>query len=884
MKPKTKFAALLALSAASSMPAMALTWNDTGATDNWNTTDANWDSGSMWTNGGAANFSGIGETVNLAEAGITAGTVTFSAGGYTINTNGQDTTWATLAGSSGFTKSGAGTLTLSNASTASGTVAITGGRITLGNNTALGTASVTLNGGAIERNAAGQTVTNAITVGAGGGTILGRQTVDDYTEFSGQLSGSGALTVQGLVRFSGATSSHTGNITISNASATYLRLSASEVLGNSAAVTFAGTNATLRIDSGYTETVGSLSGTGNIFVSKVGASTGGTLKFGGDNSSTSLTAGITNNDGQINLVKQGTGTFTLTPNGGSTMNSFTVSAGTLSLVNNNFGTGTFTLGDSNTGANNVQLTTTGSSLSRDIVVSANGTGTATIGSTGGTGNTAFSGTLTLNRATTLTGGSTDRTTYTGRITGNAGTLTIAGGKRTVFESTAGLNDFTGDLVVSGSGTILQIGAGTLTGENIPNGVNLTVDSGAFLKLANNANSTETINALNGAGTVRRHEGVGGLQTLVIGSAGGSGSFSGKFENGAGSLAIVKGGAGTQTITTAGQAASGGITVNGGTLKLDASAGWEAGVFGGTHAFTVNTGATLEVANAWNIRSGNTFNVNGGTIHFTLGGAEPNGNYLNNLTATNGTISGNAFRTGNNTTVTYNFSGDTGSTISASMGLVKNTPTQTVTMNVADGAAANDLTISGSIHDVTSLAGSTFAKTGAGKLVLSGSNTYTGATTVNAGTLLVTGALGNTAVTVSPGATVGGGGTIGGTLSLGINSFFDIFAAVENNDPLSVTGSVSFGSGFGIDNLTGVNWDTVADGTYTLLTGSGQDFAAAGLDNWGEGQKASIGTITGRYAYFESGSLKMVVIPEPSAMVLGALGALGLSLRRRRGNR
>jgi hypothetical protein len=92
----------------------------------------------------------------------------------------------------------------------SGTSEIKAGRIVMGANTALGTGTVLLNGGTLERNAAGQTVANPITVGASGGTIVGRTTVDDYTTFSGALSGSGALTTQGLVSLSNATGGFTG--------------------------------------------------------------------------------------------------------------------------------------------------------------------------------------------------------------------------------------------------------------------------------------------------------------------------------------------------------------------------------------------------------------------------------------------------------------------------------------------------------------------------------------------------------------------------------------------------------------------------------------------------------------------------------------------------
>ena len=56
--------------------------------------------------------------------------------------------------------------------------------------------------------------------------------------------------------------------------------------------------------------------------------------------------------------------------------------------------------------------------------------------------------------------------------------------------------------------------------------------------------------------------------------------------------------------------------------------------------------------------------------------------------------------------------------------------------------------------------------GAGRLLLSGSNTYSGPTTVNAGTLLVNGSLGTASVvTVNGGTTLGGSGVINGPLAV-----------------------------------------------------------------------------------------------------------------------
>ena len=100
MKANPILPALLA--AFITIPASALTWNDAGPTNNWSTAvgNTNWTGGVTWTNGSAADFTGAGETVTLATAAMTAGTVTFSAGAYTLNTNGNSMAWDALASNS----------------------------------------------------------------------------------------------------------------------------------------------------------------------------------------------------------------------------------------------------------------------------------------------------------------------------------------------------------------------------------------------------------------------------------------------------------------------------------------------------------------------------------------------------------------------------------------------------------------------------------------------------------------------------------------------------------------------------------------------------------------------------------------------------------------
>jgi autotransporter-associated beta strand protein len=194
-----------------------------------------------------------------------------------------------------------------------------------------------------------------------------------------------------------------------------------------------------------------------------------------------------------------------------------------------------------------------------------------------------------------------------------------------------------------------------------------------------------------------------------------------------------------------------------------------------------------------------------------------------------------------------------------------------------GDAAADLIVSMRLDNPGNAGGAAGGvnKIGSGTMLLNGNHTYTGATTVSAGTLLVNGSLGNTAVTVNPAATIAGTGSLGGSLSFAGGAFLDV---LDFNDPLAVTGTITFGSGFGIANLTGIDWDSLAfDTSYTVLSTS-QTFGTGDIGNFGIANAAPVGT--GRYAYFTNGSLAVVVIPEPAAALLGGLGLLTL-LRRRR---
>ncbi len=187
-----------------------------------------------------------------------------------------------------------------------------------------------------------------------------------------------------------------------------------------------------------------------------------------------------------------------------------------------------------------------------------------------------------------------------------------------------------------------------------------------------------------------------------------------------------------------------------------------------------------------------------------------------------------------------------------------------TYSYGDSTPANSGIISGAIS---------LQKLGEGTQILGGTNTYTGTTTVSEGGLVINGSLGGPGlVTVRSGAVLGGNGIIGGSLAFDSGAKF-LFSAF---DTLTVNGSMVSFANFSVADLVGLN--SLADmGTYALIGGTAT-FDLTNVANLGAENAYDLGD--GKSAYFESGSLNLVVVPEPSAALLGAFGILPL-LRRRR---
>lgn len=470
---------------------------------------------------------------------------------------------------------------------------------------------------------------------------------------------------------------------------------------------------------------------------------------------------------------------------------------------------------------------------------------------------------------------------------NAGGAEFKGNNRRV--TLAGSVSGSGDIAVT-SGTVqINSSGNTYSGNATIDGATLAIGTGSAGFLGTGTITLDNGGKISGNGN---HVNTSGLGGIIIGEGGGT------LQNGNGRAYYGGGvisGTGLLTLDGAGYTNYGGNSriqlseadnsYTGGTLitnSANVQVSSNAALGADDTKVTIDNGRFVTVNNAdfgareFEIASGGariSLNAKSATIggpitgtgDLLIDGYERDGDTGNKggtfRVTTTGTNSGNVSIDGVDIQMDSNNAFGTGSITLDNGAQLKNRDSHTVLDNsivIASGGGEfmagwnKSLTINGDISGTGALT----IISDSGDVILNGTNSLTGATSVEAG------------------GTFGGAGSLAGDLSLAAGAFF-IFS---ETDTLTVTGSVTLDSTFGADDLVGLSAAT-AFGTYVLIDGTVTDFSH--IENFGAENAYDLGG--GMSAYFQNGSLELVVVPEHStfALLAGMLALGSVMIRRRR---
>ncbi len=797
---------------------------------------------------GAISLNASGTGALVLSGNITAP----GAGTKTLTLTGNNTAANTLSGiiadnspanRTAITKSGTGTWRLTAANTHSGNTTLAAGTLSLGHNQALGSSLLVLSGGTLTADTIPLTLTNAVALNGSTLTLAGNQSLTFTGNTTNILAGNPTLTV------SNSAATTLGDLALSN-SATSRTLTLS--VTTTAAVTGVISNGGSSTASGLTKT-----GAGTLLLS-------GSNTYAGNTTLSAGTLALGHNQAL------GTGTLlfsagTLSAVAGSPLtvaNPVSLTGGTLALGGNQ--SLTLTGNVTNTFAGNPALTiansalttlgnfalsntTTNRTLTLNVTTAAaisgvisNGNSTASALTKTGAGTLTLSGNNTYAGLTTLSAGTLRATTSAaalgaGPLTLTAGTLELANntplafGRNTTLagnvtirvdtlSANPGLTHSLGTLTTATS--TLTVAPGAQLTANTPYGLtfgNVTLaGSPATFAVANNGNATGT---------------------LCLGSLSNTAASRGFTLNGTGTV-LLTAAAGTLSSGT-------GVTVNRGTLRAGAT-----NTFGSLALVNLTLNALAS--------DGVFYHLDGfdqALLSLTIGGTGGTPTSFAQVTTGTGTLT-----LGGNVNVVA-----TGNPLGSSLSGLLSLGTATRTFTIADSTSATtELTVDAAISGTGGL-----TKAGAGRLDLTGTNTYSGNTSLSAGTLGLGGnaTLGSGTLSITNGTTlvaVGGPRTLpnvvifasnagltiagpnaltfaGNTTLAGTNVLTAPQAPVRLTGLLSGTGGLSLPAGNGTFEITGANTYSGATTINTTLTLSNLTGSATGTSALTIG---TLGTLTG----------------------------------------
>jgi autotransporter-associated beta strand protein len=801
-------------------------------------------SGAITVNGGTVEWSPAGYDSYLFNGRSI--TVTGSGGTFRNVLEGTQLVFGNISGTGAVVfVSGSGDF-VTNANTYSGGTTIKpGARVAYTSSSGFGSGPLTIEGGSL-RSSQGTAQTLAMPVSlAGDVTFYASGTaVDNNLTFTGSMTITGAtrtVNVETSPR-TGATGIFFNGPIGDGGNALGLVKTGTSMLILGGANTYSGTttlaNGTLRLDN-----ANALGGGGNL------SFTGGTLQYTGSNTAD-----------YANRIKDSSGAIRIDPNGQSI-----TYAGSLDATN----TGGLRLGGSGT------LTLSGSNgFTGTTQLAAGVLGIANANALGGSGTVAFNGGSVRYQ---VGGAGAD---ISAKIRGSNSAIVIdTNGQDVAFGGAINNTNIAG-LTKNGAGTL------TLSGSNSYGGTtSVTAGTLAFTTDAALASLTGAV-ALDSAtlaytGTIALNQTVD--RPISLGAGGGSLANQGPalwFMNGqitgAGPLTVASGS--TLIVLTGANTNSGGVTLAAGSQVVVANS--SVGPAGAPTSGAFGTG----------------------TLTFAGGG-------LRSTTGSGRTVGNAVVATADTTFFSALTNDDKSVTFTGPMSLSGGNRTFTVDTT---GTGSPAIIFSGAIGDGGNALGLT--KAGPGRMILAGINTYTGPTVIAAGTLLVNGTQAGGSLTVDSGATLGGSGLIAGAVAVngtlapgnspGELTLASLVLGGSSTTLMEIDGTAR-GTQYDGLTLTGATGPTYG-GTLSFIFGNGSAlpdnttfdlFQFTGSPSGSFSSVTSSGFYAGTWTNNNDGSFKLeqgsqtltfteatgdiVVVPEPAALALAAIGITAAALIRRR---